>query len=106
VGNIKIKDKIFKRKFRKSKDKWIVRIEYLDELTGKTKYIERQTDRKGDAAYLRNKLINDVRKYHGQMQTGERMNFNQLAVFARKLFINLPRSRRGKKFPAFALLLQ
>ncbi len=32
---MKIKDKVFKRKTGKSKDRWIVRIEYLDELTGK-----------------------------------------------------------------------
>ncbi|MCA1622726.1 MAG: site-specific integrase [Acidobacteria bacterium] len=64
---MKIRDKVFKRKSGKSKDKWIVRIEYLDETTGKTKYIERQADRKGDASDLRNKLINDVRNSHGQV---------------------------------------
>ena len=73
VGRRKIKDKVFKRKTGKSKDKWIVRIEYLDELTGKTKYIERLAEKKGEATDLRNKLVDDIKKIHGQMQTGERM---------------------------------
>jgi integrase len=83
---MKIKDKIFKRKTGKSKDKWIVRIEYLDELTGKTKYIERHAEKKGEAIDLRNKLVDEVRKSHGQMQAGERMNFNQLADICEKIF--------------------
>jgi integrase len=94
---MEIKDKIFKRKSGKSKDKWIVRIEYLDELTGKKKYIERQADRKGDAADLRNKLINDVRKSHGQMQTGERMTFNQLADICEKIFYKQAEIVDGRK---------
>ncbi|MDQ3041914.1 MAG: hypothetical protein M3R11_05975 [Acidobacteriota bacterium] len=64
---MKIKDKIFKRKTGKSKDRWIVRIEYLDELIGKTKYIERHVDKKGDAIDLRNKLVDEVKKSNGQM---------------------------------------
>ncbi len=94
---MKIKDKVFKRKSGKSKDKWIVRIEYLDEPTGKTKYIERQANRKGDAADLRNKLINDVRKSHGQMQTGERMTFNQLADICEKTFYKTAEIVQGRK---------
>jgi hypothetical protein len=85
---MKIKDKVFKRKSGKSIGKWVVRIEYLDELTGKIKCIERQSDKKVDATDLRNKLIDDVRKSHGQMQTGERMTFNQLADICENIFYN------------------
>ncbi len=94
---MKIKDKVFKRKSGKSKGKWIVRIEYLDDLTGKNKCIERQADRKGDATDLRNRLINDVRKSHGQMQTGERMTFNQLADICERAFYKPAEIAQGRK---------
>ncbi len=38
-------------------------------MKGKTAFIERQIDKKTDAADLKNKLIDDVKKSHGQMQT-------------------------------------
>lgn len=94
---MKIKDKVFKRKSGKSKGKWIVRIEYLDDLTGKNKCIERQADRKGTVIDLRNKLINDVRKSHGQMQTGERMTFNQLADICERAFYKPAEIVQGRK---------
>lgn len=92
-----VKDKIFKRKSGKSKDKWIVRIEYLDSLTGKTKCIERQADRKGEAVDLRNKLVDDVKKSHGQIQTGERMTFNQLADVCERTFYKPAEIAQGRK---------
>jgi integrase len=97
VGIMNVKDKIFKRKSGKSKDKWIVRIEYLDTLTGKTKCIERQADRKVDATDLRNKLIDDVKKSHGQIQTGERMTFNQLADICERTFYKPAEIAQGRK---------
>lgn len=97
VGYMKIKDKVFKRKSGKSKGKWIVRIEYLDDTTGKNKCIERQADRKGDATDLRNKLMDGVRKSHGQMQTGERMTFNQLADICERTFYKKAEIAEGRK---------
>lgn len=94
---MKIKDKLFKRKTGKSKDTWIVRIEYLDELTGKTKYIERHAARKGDATDLKNKLIDDVKKSHGQIQTGERMTFNQLVDICERIFYRSAEIIEGRK---------
>ncbi len=94
---MKIKDKVFKRKNGKSKDKWIVRIEYLDELTGKTKYIERHADKRGEATDLRNKLVDEVKKSHGQMQTGERMTFNQLADICEQIFYRPAEIVEGRK---------
>ncbi len=94
---MKIKDKIFKRKTGKSKNKWIVRIEYFDEIKGKTAFIERQTDKKTDATDLRNTLLNDVKKSHGQMQTGERMTFNQLADISERIFYKPAEIVQGRK---------
>lgn len=94
---MKIKDKIFKRKAGKSKGKWIVRIEYLDELIGKVKYIERQADKKSDAVDLKNKLVDDVKKSHGQIQTGERMTFNQLADICERIFYKPAEIIDGRK---------
>ena len=81
-----VKYKIFKRKTGKGKDKWTVRIEYFDEVKGKNSIIERQKDKKSDALDLKNKLIDDVKKSHGQMQTGERMTFNQLSDVSERVF--------------------
>ena len=46
---MEVKSKVFKRKTGKSKGKWIVRIEYFDEMRGKKSFMERHADRKGDA---------------------------------------------------------
>lgn len=81
-----IKSKILKRKTGKSKGKWIVRIEYFDEILGKKRFIERHADKKSDAIDERDRLSNDLEKTHGQMQTGERMTFNDLADVCLKNF--------------------
>jgi hypothetical protein len=74
-----IKEKIFKRKSGKSKEKWIIRIEYFDKIQGKTRFVERQADRKTTAADERDRLVDEIKKTQGQIQTGERMTFEQLA---------------------------
>ncbi len=67
-----VKSKVFKRKTGKSKNKWIVRIEYFNETKGKKCFMERHADKKTDATDLRNKLVDEVKKSHGQIQTGTR----------------------------------
>ncbi len=81
-----IKSKVFKRKTGKSAGKWIVRIEYFDQIKGKKSYMERHADLRGAATDLRNRLVDEVQKTHGQMQTGERMTFSQLADICEKNF--------------------
>jgi integrase len=81
-----IKSKIFKRKAGKSKDKWIIRIEYFDEILGKSRFMERHAEKRSDAIDERDRLIDDLKKSHGQIQTGERMTFNDLADLAEKNF--------------------
>jgi integrase len=92
-----VKYKIFKRKAGKSKDKWIVRIEYFDETKGKNAIIERQADKRADATDLKNQLVDDVKKSHGQMQTGERMTFNQLADVSERVFYKPAEIVQGRK---------
>ncbi len=48
--------------------------------------MERHADKKGDATDLRNKLVDGVKKSHGQIQTGERMTFAQLADICEEAF--------------------
>lgn len=83
---MEVKSKVFKRKSGKSKNKWIVRIEYFDELTGRKRCMERQAEKKSDVTDLRNKLTADVKKSRGQVQTGERMTFSQLASICEEAF--------------------
>jgi integrase len=83
---MEVKSKVFKRKSGKSKNKWVVRIEYFDELTGRKRCMERHAEKKGDATDLRNKLIADVKKSRGQIQTGERMTFSQLVTLCEEAF--------------------
>lgn len=81
-----IKSKIFKRKTGKSKGTWIVRIEYFDELLGKTRYMERHAEKRSDAIDERDRLTKEIQKSHGQIQTGERMTFDALAALCEKNF--------------------
>ncbi len=83
---MKIKSKVFKRKVGKSKEKWIIRIEYFDEILGKTRYMERHAEKRSDAIDERDKLTKELEKSHGQIQTGERMTFNDLAAVCQKNF--------------------
>jgi integrase len=94
---MEVKGRVFKRKSGKSKGKWIVRIEYFDEIRGKKSYMERHADKKGDATDLRNKLVDEVKKSHGQIQTGERMTFNDLAVICEKNFYQPAEFAEGRK---------
>lgn len=81
-----IKSKVFKRRSGKSKDKWMVRIEYFDHLTGKNRSMERHTDKRSEAIETRNRLIDEVKTSHGQSQTGERMTFSDLVTICKKSF--------------------
>ncbi|HEX8735001.1 MAG TPA: site-specific integrase [Pyrinomonadaceae bacterium] len=83
---MEIKSKIFKRNAGKSKGKWIVRIEYFDELLGKKRGLERQGDKKSDVIDERDRMIKDIEKSHGQILTGERMTFDNLADICEKNF--------------------
>ncbi len=94
---MEVKGRVFKRKTGKSKGKWIVRIEYFDVIKGKKSYMERHADRKGDATDLRNKLVDEVKKSHGQIQTGERMTFNGLAAICEKNFYQSAEFAEGRK---------
>lgn len=85
-GNMEVKSKLFKRKTGKSKGKWVVRIEYFDQLAGKKKFTERLTAKRSDASDERDRLINDIKKTHGQIHAGERMTFSSLADICAKGF--------------------
>jgi len=94
---MKVKSKVFKRKTGKSKNKWIVRLEYFDNMKGKKSYMESHADRKSDATHLRNKLVDEVKKSHGQIQTGERMNFSDSVAICEKNFYQSAEFAEGRK---------
>ena len=48
--------------------------------------MERHADKKSDATDLKNKLVDSVKKSHGQIQIGERMTFAQLADLCEEAF--------------------
>jgi integrase len=83
---MEIKHKVFKRKTGKSKGKWVIRIQYFDDIKGKYNFMERHAEKKSDALDECNRLIDDIKKSHGQSQSGERMTFNQLADLCEKHF--------------------
>lgn len=76
---MQVKSKVFRRRAGKSDGKWVVRIEYFDHLRGAHRFMERQFDLRSEAIDERDRLIDDVKKTCGQIQTGERMTFKQLA---------------------------
>lgn len=76
-----VKSKVFRRKTGKAAGKWVARIEYLDPNRGKKRFMERERDRFTEASDERDRLIEDVKRSHGQIQTGERMTFRQLTNY-------------------------
>ena len=97
MDNNEIKGKIVKRKTGKSKGKYIVRIEYFDEAQGKTRFMERHATGKRLAGDLLEKLKQDIKKSAGQIQTGERMTFNDLASLCEKTFYSPAVIFEGRK---------
>lgn len=94
---MEIKSKVFKRKTGKSKGKWIIRINYLDEIYGKQRFMERHAEKRSDAIDECEKLVNEIRKSHGQIQTGEKMTFEQLADLCEKHFYQPAEIVEGRK---------
>ncbi len=92
-----IKSKVFKRKSGKSKGKWIARIEYIDQETGKIITLERSKDRSADAKDERDRLTDELKKSHGGIRTGERMTFAQLADRCDRLFYQRAVIVEGRK---------
>ena len=83
---MKIKSKIAKRTVGKSAGKWVVKIEYFDEASGRTRYMERHANRRGEAVDKRNQLVEELSRSHGQSQTGEKMTFHDLTAVALRTF--------------------
>lgn len=83
---MEIKAKVFKRKSGKSSGKWIARVEYFDAVEGRAKTMERQAAKRTDAIDERDRLVIEIRKSHGQIQTGERMTFDHLADVCEGIF--------------------
>lgn len=81
---MKIKAYVFKRKKGRGKGKFVVRIKYFDEVMGKMRNMERNCEKEHLALELKDKLIDELKKSRGQMQTGEKMTFLQLAEICRE----------------------
>jgi integrase len=83
-----IKSKVFKRKTGKSAGKWIGRIEYFDEVDGRTKYIEHTFAKRSDAVDDRNKEVTRIQATYGQIQTGDKMKFDELAsIYSDRFYV-------------------
>lgn len=83
---MEIKSKVFKRKTGKSKGKWIVRIQYFDDVKGRLRYVERHATKRTDATDERDKLIAKIQKTQGQIQTGDKMTFDMVSAICQKHF--------------------
>lgn len=94
---MEIKSKVFKRKTGKSKDKWIIRIEYFDDVAGRRRSMERHADRRSQAIDARDRLVNELKTSHGQIQDGERMTFDLLADTCVKAFYKPALIIEGRK---------
>jgi integrase len=94
---MEIKAKIFKRKSGKSAGKWIVRLSYYDDIAGKQCTKERHADKRGSAIDLRDRLVNELNKSHGQSATGERMTFDKLADICAAKFYGPAKFAEGRR---------
>ncbi len=81
-----VKSKVFSRKTGKSAGSWVIRIEYFDEVLGKKRFMERHAEKRSNAIDERDRLTDELIKTHGQVQTGERMTFENLADLCVKNF--------------------
>src|SRR5207302_157725 len=81
-----IKSKIFKRKSGKEKGRWIIRVSYFDDSSGRLRQMERGFDRRTEAIDARELLIADLKKSHGQSPHGDRMTFDMLADRCEEVF--------------------
>lgn len=91
------KSKIFKRKSGKSKGKWILRIEYFDEILGKEKIVERIFGKRSDAVDKRDTFVTDLEKTQGQILKGERMTFKELADICERVIYKPAKIVEGRK---------
>lgn len=91
-----VKSKVFKRKTGRNKGAWIVRLQYDDE-AGKTRYVERHAEGKSSATDLRNRLVDEIKRSHGHITTGERMRFSDLADYCEKHFYKSAEYAEGRK---------
>jgi integrase len=94
---MKIKSKVFKRKTGKSKGKWIARVEYFDEVDGRAKYIEHTFAKRTDAVDDRNLEVSRIQATHGQIQTGDKMKFDELAQLYSDRFYGPAIIKDGRK---------
>jgi integrase len=96
---MEVKTKLFKRQSKsdRRKGKWVLRIEYFDQVAGKVRYKENQFDRRTDAVDARRGLESDIQKTHGQIQTGEKMTFADLADKAASQFYKKAVIEEGRK---------
>lgn len=83
---MEIKSKVFKRKTGKSKGRWIIRIQYFDDVKGRLCYVERHAAKRTDATDERDKLIAKIQRTQGQIQTGDKMTFDSLSAIYQKHF--------------------
>ncbi|MEO7673472.1 MAG: site-specific integrase, partial [Pyrinomonadaceae bacterium] len=96
---MEVRTKLFKRQSQsdRRKGKWVLRIEYFDQVAGKVQYKENQFDRRSDAVDARRGLESDIQKTHGQIQTGEKMTFADLAGTAASQFYKKAVIEEGRK---------
>lgn len=77
---MKIRTKLYKSKQKSRSDKWIARIIYTDTVSGRQKEKQITRDKRADAVDARDKFIEQLKKSHGGITSGDRMTFNDLAT--------------------------
>jgi integrase len=97
VGIMEIKAKVFKRASGKSKGKWIVRLEYFDELSGVSRCIERQAIKRSEVVDLRDRLTRELQQTGAQIRTGDGMTFDDLAALCEATFYQPATIVEGRK---------
>jgi integrase len=94
---MEIKQKLFKRKSGKSAGQWCVRINYFDDVTEKEHTVERLFPTRSKAVSRRDQLIAEIRKTDGQITTGDKMTFSNLAAICDQRFYQKAIIVEGRK---------
>lgn len=94
---MEIKTKVFKRATGKSKGKWIVRLEYVDDLSGAHRCLERQSAKRSEVLELRDRLTRELQQTGAQIRTGDGMTFDDLSTVSEQTFYHAATIVEGRK---------
>lgn len=93
---MRIRETIFRRKTGKSTGSWVLRLSYNDE-SGHPRTLERMTASRSAARDLADRLIDELKKTHGNIRSGDKMTFSDLVAYCERHYYKPAEYSDGRK---------